>query len=143
MSSVLGLYGYEKEVFAVIFNFWINADENPVRASLTVIQRIIGGSRPTISRAVNALIEGRFISADKHPGKPTLYTVTISPDLISEFKTAYRPVGSINQQKFTRSTTTGSSGKPQKKRNYHNQNCSTLRVKEQAEISTGGLPEVK
>lgn len=144
MSSDLGLFGYDKEVFAVIFNFWLHSGEKPVRASLSTIQKIIGGSRPTILRAVNALIEGQLISPDKHPGRPTMYSVTIPSEILTEFKNTYRKkqVQSVNQQEFSYKTTTSAAAKPQK---YTKGKCNntTLRVGKKEEVITGGLPEAK
>ena len=145
MSSKLGLSGYEKEAFAVIFNFWLKAGEKPVRASLTVIQRITGGTRPSITRAIAALLEKNLISAEKQPGKPTLYTVKISPEVLNHFKATYKqkPVMSVNQRQLNCLTTTGSVGEPRNKLNGMCKIDTTLHVKKQDEITTGGLPEAK
>lgn len=145
MSEILGLYGYEKETFAVIFNFWMNAGERSVRAPLSVIQRITGGTRPTIVKAISSLITANFIKAEKRPGKPTLYLVTISQEVLEHFKATYirKPVKPFNQKELNALTSTSSDNKPRNKTNDKNKTDTTLRTLKKDEITTGGLPEAK
>lgn len=145
MSEALGLHGYEKETFAVIFGFWIKTGERPVRASLSVIQKITGGTRPAISRAIAVLQNKKLITAEKRPGKPTLYSVILAPEILTEFKANYRPrpVAPVNRQESNSLTTTGSPAKLQNKGNARYQNDTTLHVRRLEDITTGGLPEAK
>lgn len=145
MSETLGLHGYEKETFAVIFGFWFKAGEKPVRASLSTIQKITGGTRPAIVKAITLLIKDSFIKAEKRPGKPTLYSVILAPEILTEFKANYRPrpVAPVNRQESNSLTTTGSPAKLQNKGNARYQNDTTLHVRRLEDITTGGLPEAK
>lgn len=85
MSCTLGLFGYTKEVFAVIFGFWEHAGERSVAVSLSVMQAITGASRPAVIAAVGALEDAGLVVANRQPGKSTTYDVRMNPCLLAEY----------------------------------------------------------
>lgn len=145
MATTLGLRGYAKEIFALIFNFWIAAGEKPVHASLSVLQRITGGTRPTVVKAIQFLEEQGFVKAEKHKGKFTMYDISIDSSIVTEFKSTYHSsLGKeINQMRLNFNTGSGQNALPQKLKEYGKKTDTTLRVRERNQINTGGLPEVQ
>lgn len=146
MASELGLSGLTKEVFAVIFCFWIAAGEKSVKASFSVIQTITGAARATVMNSIAGLIDRNYISAEKRNGKATLYMVTIDQKIIDNFKKVFRhKTGSIDRpagvQLLNR---TGSMSELQNKRKQVYKGTGTsLKVKPCEKMDFGGLPEVK
>lgn len=143
MSSMLGLSGQTKETFAVIFNFWYGAGKKPVRAPVTIIQYIIGASRPTVVQSIASLHEVGLIDFKKSPGRATEYVVTLKDDILERFERTFKsvPVNYDNHQRLSHFTTTGSGIEPQNKNKGHKDNYS-LKVKS-GTLYTGGLSEVK
>ena len=145
MTKQLGLRGYTKETFAVIFNFWLYNGDRPTRASLSLIQSITGASRPTIVRAIADLIEMNYISAERVPGKHTVYAVIIPAEILSDFIITYQRklVNQVDYCWLNKLTGGSLTVKPQKKRNNKHINNSTLRVRQANEYFTDNLIEAK
>lgn len=144
MSGVLHLTGLAKECFAVIYGFWIAQEERPISASITIMQAITGGSRPSIIKAIRYLKEQGIIQAEKIPGKRTLYKVSIDPQIIGEFKETYPSalVKRANHNELTLDNSTSKTSKPQNKRNPKCEPYNTpLKVRSSGGINTGGMKE--
>lgn len=141
MSEVLKLEGYAKETFAVIFNFW-RIEQKPVVAPISVIQKITGGSRPAIVAAIQYLLDKSLISAEKHKGKATLYSVTINEQILSSFQREYAEllVTRRNQQRLGKKTSTSSLTEPQIENISNSKNNMSLRVRK--DVSVGALREI-
>lgn len=142
MSSVLHLYGYTKETFAVIFGFWLSGGEKPVPASLSTIQKITGATRPAVVQAIENLISRNLLSALKSPGRRTFYSVILDPQLLLEIKEDIqnkvdKPFNQPCLADFT------SAGKVAKPRNQGKPKVNPLRMKSATEMSTGDLEEAK
>lgn len=157
MASELGLKGLAKEVFAIIFGFWIKANRSEVLVPLRVMQKITGCTKTGIQKAVHSLEKMGVLQICRTPGKKLKYMVTIGADVIRDFEEAYMvnsvggddsspvnkvdhpPVNRVNQQRITKFTSSGQLCYPQKKEEKKiNKN---LMVKSKKEINTGGLPE--
>lgn len=80
MASLLHLEGYSKEIFAVIFGFWIRS-RKPVTVPYSVIKKITGATDPTISACVKSLKDRGLISADQKPGTRTKYAIVLTEDI--------------------------------------------------------------
>ena len=89
MATELGLKGLALGVFASIFNFWVNANYSETWVSITTMQKMTGGSRPAVVKAIQRLERRGLICTCRNPGKRSTYMVTISPDLLSEFKNTF------------------------------------------------------
>ena len=89
-SSVLGLKGLAKEVFAIIFGFWNRADRAYAWVSLTTLEAITGGTRPAIVAAIKQLESKKIISAMRNPGKHSLYAITIDETLLRDFDSTFK-----------------------------------------------------
>lgn len=142
MATELGLKGLAKEVFATIFNFWVDANYSETWVSITTMQKITGGSRPAVVKAIQHLERRGKICTCRNPGKRSTYMVTIPPDLLSEFKNTFMDerVNSVNQQRETKVTSTSSPTYPQKKEK-RKMNKSLI-INSKNFINTGGLPEI-
>ena len=80
MASLLHLSGYAKEVYSVIFGFWIRYRKS-VTVPYSVIKKITGATDPTISACIKYLIKRRLITADPNPGQRTRYEIVMSDDI--------------------------------------------------------------
>ena len=141
MSQKLHLFGYAKEVFAIIFNFW-RIEEKPVVASLSTMQKITGGTRTAVVNAVKELRERALIKEEKRPGKATYYTVTIDEQILTEFKQEYPrlQVKRHNQQGFSHTTRSSLVNELQKENKQKRNNAASLRVEK--EVSIGSIHEM-
>lgn len=118
MHKDLKLEGCIKEIFAVIFCFWMSHNgEESIKVSFSTIQAITGTSRPTVAHGIKHLLDKGFISAQKRAGKSTLYKVCVSTEIIEQFKSTYGlpAVKWSNQRWFKKLTRTSSSSYPQNK----------------------------
>lgn len=93
----IGLDGLTKEVFAVIFGFWLRKRE-PVYVPYSVIHRITGATPPSISAAIKRLEDYQYIKADRHTGKKTLYIIKLPDEIMSEFNEQVRPQTETNME---------------------------------------------
>lgn len=141
ISSTLGLSGYAKETFAVLFNFW-RQEEKPISASISTIQKITGGTRPAIVAAISCLEKRGLIRTYKSQGSNTLYEVTIDERVLQTFWDEYSYlVKRGSSQRSNHFTSTSKATEQQKeKRSIHKKNT-TLRVDNK--VCIGGLKEVK
>ena len=89
ISSDLGLEGLAKEVFAIIFGFWLDANRTKAWVSLKTMGAITGGSRPAIIEAIKLLERKGHIAIDRSHGKHSLYSVTIDADIMKGFDATY------------------------------------------------------
>lgn len=85
MSSELGLKGLTKEVFAIIFGFWLAAERTAIWITISNMEAITGGSRPAIIAAIKALERKGYIAVSRSPGQYSLYTVTVDASIIQDF----------------------------------------------------------
>lgn len=147
MSKTLGLKGLAKEVFAIIYGFWTAAGKTEAQVSLSVMEIISGGTRPAIIRAVQHLESIGYIHILRHPGKRSLYQVTIDPEIIRDYEASFSkelvkpqyqsPIKQLNQRQVNRCTSSGKAYYLVNKKNTKGNN--SLKVKN--EIDSGGLPE--
>lgn len=129
ISTELGLEGLAKEVFAIIFGFWLDANRTTAWVSLTTMGTITGGSRPAIVEAVKLLEHKGYIAIDRSPGKHSLYSVTIDAGIMKDFDDTYSAevvrslnhygVKPPNRHKLSRLTTRGKVIEPVNKINRH------------------------
>lgn len=157
MASELGLKGLAKEVFAIIFGFWIKANRTDVRVPLRVMQKITGSTKTGICKAVRSLEKMGVLQICKTPGKRSRYMITIDADVICDYEETYMvnsvrrddslpinrvdhsPVNRVDQQRITKFTSSGQQSYPQKiEEKKINKG---LYGKSRNEINTGGLPE--
>lgn len=120
----LRLSGVPKEVFAVIFNFWVNSGNNAVIAPVKTIRAIIGASRSRILDAIRKLEQKGVIIAYRVPGKNTRYGVEIDEEIMRKwYKTYVAPVQHPDHQRSRDTTTTGLKiGRQNKKNNKLKEN---------------------
>lgn len=86
----LGLTGFTKEIFAILFGFWAYGDRDGVHVTYKTLTKISGATRPTISTAIQILEDKGFICAYRQPGKPTKYQITIAADIVKDFDHCFR-----------------------------------------------------
>lgn len=90
MHQDLKLEGCIKEIFAVIFCFWIsNKGEKSIKVSYSTIQSITGVSRPTVAHGIKQLLDKGLLTAQKRTGKSTSYNVSIPPAVLDQFRMTY------------------------------------------------------
>lgn len=80
MARLLHLDGYSKQIYAVIFGFWIRI-RKPVYVPYSVIRRITGATDPTISECVKRLESDGVITAERKPGTRTKYVIALTDDI--------------------------------------------------------------
>lgn len=149
MSRELGLKGLAKEVFAIIFGFWISSGKREAWVSLSTMQLFTGGTRPAIIKAVQLLEGMGYIQALRNPGKRSLYIVTIDPKIIQDYEASFvnrlvkpqyqAPVKIPNHFQETKYTSSGKENYLVNKIKVKGNN--SLTVKNKNEIDSGGLPE--
>lgn len=93
MASELGLKGLVKEVFAIIFGFWLETNKTAAWVSLTTMQKITGGTRPAVVNAIKALESRGFIRTIRSPGKCSQYSITIPQAIIDDFEATFHILG--------------------------------------------------
>lgn len=106
----LGLRGYTKEVFAVIFGFWYASNQTSVPVSISVIQEIVGGERCSLIKAIKELEERGLVVATRTPGRETKYSVKLDHGLLNDFRQNYtktEPVSLQYQHRFCGNTGAG------------------------------------
>lgn len=84
MSHDLHLDGYTKEVYALIFGFWIRV-RKPVSVPYSVIRKITGASDPTISECIKRLVKQDLILSDPKPGVRTKYSIALTNEILSAY----------------------------------------------------------
>lgn len=72
MTYLLHLEGLTKQIYAVIFGFWLGS-RKPVAVSYSVMRKITGATDPTISACLKRLLEQGLIESDPKPGMRTKY----------------------------------------------------------------------
>ena len=80
MAYLLHLDGYTKEIYALIFGFWIRT-RKPVHVPYSAIRKIVGATDPTISEGIKRLTQKGLISADPKPGMKTKYSIVLTPEI--------------------------------------------------------------
>lgn len=90
MHRDLGLAGLGKEIFAVIFGFWIKT-RSAVRVPYPIIREITGASVPTISAHLQCMESEGLLQVKREPGKPNMYMVVLPDQVLADFETAYGP----------------------------------------------------
>lgn len=80
MAYLLHLDGYSKQIYAVIFGFWLRI-RKPVHVPYSVIRRITGATDPTISECIKRLESDGVISAERKPGTRTKYVIVFTEDI--------------------------------------------------------------
>lgn len=90
MHRALGLSGLGKEIFAVIFGFWIKT-RSAVRVPYPIIQEITGASVPTISAHLQCMESEGLLQVKREPGKPNMYIVVLPEQVLVDFEAAYGP----------------------------------------------------
>lgn len=80
MARLLHLDGYSKQIYAVIFGFWIRI-RKPVYVPYSVIRRITGATDPTISECIKRLERDGVISAERKSGTRTKYVIVLTDDI--------------------------------------------------------------
>lgn len=144
MHSDLHLTGLAKECFAVIFGFWFFQGEHPVGVSLTIMQTLTGGTRSSVVQAIHKLEESQYIAAHRQTTKKTMYVVTISEQVLANFKSIYDNslVLPLNHQRYSEHTSASPPTTRQNKiKDKYKSDITPLRVKNAREINTGGLKE--
>lgn len=126
MFEVFGLRGLKKEVFAVIFGFWLSAHKK-VKVPYKTIRRITGASKSVIAKAIKDLENEELILSIHSPGKRTEYEITPKvmeiyearvnqPDSNTSPQT--RPVPWPNHNRSSPETSSGSVNKPRTYKGY-------------------------
>lgn len=90
MWSVLGLRGFTKEVFAVIYGFSTRKKDTAI-SPYAVIQAITGASRSSISAALKELEARKLIECRRKKGRCTHYLVTIDEKYRKNMFTSSNP----------------------------------------------------
>lgn len=93
MHRDLGLAGLGKEIFAVIFGFWIKT-RSAVRVPYPIIREITGASVPTISAHLQCMESEGLLQVKREPGKPNMYMVVLPDQVLADFEAAYGPESS-------------------------------------------------
>lgn len=84
MSNLLHLDGFTKEIYALIFGFWIRT-KKPVCVPYRVIRNITGASDPTISECIKRLVKQGLIMSDPKPGVRTKYSIVFTNEIWSAY----------------------------------------------------------
>lgn len=88
MHRALGLSGLGKEIFAVIFGFWIKT-RSTVRVPYPIIREITGASVPTISAHLQCMESEGLLQVKREPGKPNMYMVVLPEKVLADYEAAY------------------------------------------------------
>lgn len=150
IPMVLGLKGLAKDIFAVIFGFWLQSNRTQTWVSISTMQKITGGSKPAVMEAIRQLEKKNYIKVKREPGKLSLYDVSINETILQEFDATYtnqpvkslaqQPVRSLTQHQESELTTARKVTYPQKNMN-NNRNTSSI-IKNGDKINYSGLSEV-
>lgn len=99
MVSKLGLRGLAKEIFAIIFGFWLSAKRSSTLIPISRMRAITGGSNPAIIEAIKNLEHKGYISVSRTSGQFSSYTVTLDASIIQDFEATFsKPViNSLNR----------------------------------------------
>ena len=93
MHRDLGLTGLGKEIFAVIFGFWLKT-RSAVQAPYPVIKEITGASDPTISAHLQKMESEGILEVTREAGKPNMYMVVLEEQVLADFEATYGAVSS-------------------------------------------------
>lgn len=80
MTYLLHLEGLTKQIYAVIFGFWLGS-RKPVAVSYSVMRKITGATDPTISACLKRLLEQGLIESDPKPGMRTKYSIVFNYEI--------------------------------------------------------------
>ena len=107
MARLLHLDGYSKQIYAVIFGFWIRI-RKPVYVPYSVIRMITGATDPTISGSIKRLKEEGLITSDPKPGIRAKYSIVMTEEIWAAYLRDSDHKGVINESeelKDVKSTT--------------------------------------
>lgn len=80
MAELLHLEGYAKQIYAVIFGYWIRSRKS-VSVPYSVIRKITGATDPTISTCIKKLVEVGLVAAVPKTGQRTKYDIIITDEI--------------------------------------------------------------
>lgn len=149
----LGLKGLAKEVFAILFGFWMDANQSAAWVSLTTMGKITGGSRPAIVAAVKHLESVGLVKVERSPGKHSMYTVIIKDEILNDYMETFGarvkpanspPVSTLNRSQYRNFNTTCQRGEQEnnKKADKEGKINSVLRTRKKTEFILDGLREL-
>ena len=155
MFEVFGLKGLKKEIFAVIFGFWIAEYRNGnsiVSVPYKTFREITGGSKSMIAKAIKSLESEGLIQATHHAGKKSLYS--IDNKVLEVYETRMRrserstshhdePVSGPNHHWFSKETRSGTKTKPINNKEYkRNRTSGSLAIPNRHSYTGSTLKEI-
>lgn len=111
MAKDLKLRGYSKDVYAVIFGFWIKKKQ-PVCIPYATFKIIVGAAAPAVSNSLKLLVSRGLITADPKPGTMTRYEIVMTDALMKAYHrdSGYVASSKSEELRSSKSSSNDSSG---------------------------------